>query len=220
MTREIKFRGKRVDNGEWGKRVDYGELLWYDQIKKELVVGKIVDITGIRFGKLVVLNHCYKRNRSAWNCICDCGKQSVIITGDLKSGKVNSCGCAKYNALIKRNTIHGMSRTRLYRIWRGMITRCDNASCKSFPNYGARGVFVCDEWRHDFAEFYRWSMLNGYKDNLTIDRMNSACGYSESNCRWIEKAMQSENRRARSVYPNRDCFGKFCVSHTQKEVNL
>lgn len=89
---------------------------------------------------------------------------------------------------------HGFAGTRVYRIWKGMIKRCYSVTSASFAAYGARGISVCEEWRTDGGAFCKWSMANGYADNLTIDRIDGTKGYEPSNCRWITLEDQQSNR--------------------------
>lgn len=89
--------------------------------------------------------------------------------------------------------IHGLSNTRIYRIWRKMIERCEKEYCKEYARYGAKGIKVCEEW-HDFINFYNWSMENGYSDKLTIDRIENGKGYCPDNCRWADQLKQQNNR--------------------------
>lgn len=91
------------------------------------------------------------------------------------------------------NYKHGMSGTRLHHIWKTMKQRCNDANCKSYKNYGSKGITVCEEW-NDFAEFANWSFENGYSDKLTLDRIDPCGKYEPSNCRWVSYKIQENNR--------------------------
>jgi len=79
-----------------------------------------------------------------------------------------------------------------------MIDRCENKNHKYYNNYGGRGITVCTEW-HDIEAFYKWALLNGYTENLTIDRKNNDGNYSPENCRWVTMKVQNNNRRDNKV---------------------
>ncbi len=90
-------------------------------------------------------------------------------------------------------TTHGMAYTRLYQIYKGMVSRCHNNNDTTYKNYGGKGITVCDEWRNNRVSFFAWANINGYTDDLTIDRINGLGNYEPSNCRWADRTTQSRN---------------------------
>ena len=155
-------------------------------------MSKRIDLTGQRFGKLTVLQREGSKNgHVTWKCQCDCGNIIVVRSCHLASGKQSTCGCKKKIGL---HVTHGMTGTRLYRIWRNMKSRCFNKEIKAYKDYGGRGITVCEEWKNSFETFHDWSMANGYADNLTIDRIYVNGNYEPSNCRWVTRSEQSINK--------------------------
>lgn len=167
----------------------------------------IKDLSGKRFGNLQVLSLAPKSGRGTrWLCQCDCGNKTIVARNNLVYGNTKSCGClvGKANSRKKygeKSIQKEDSQTkRLYQIWQGMKARCYNKNNKDYKYYGKLGVSICSEWKDNFEEFYYWSMANGYKENLTIDRINNDKGYSPDNCRWVEQSEQKGNRRNVKMY--------------------
>lgn len=170
-------------------------------VRREVIMAVRDDLTGKRFGGLVVLgyDHTHKtpsgQSKAYWRCKCDCGNEAVVSAESLKDLHTTSCGCkSSRNYIGEARKTHGESKTRLYAIWCGMLSRCDNPNRIAYKDYGARGITVCEEWR-DYTTFMDWALHNGYTDSLTLERIDVDGNYCPSNCKWISKAAQSDNRR-------------------------
>lgn len=167
-------------------------------------MSRLRDLTGQRFGRLVVKQRGYKENyhNAVWECVCDCGKSTVVAGNHLTCGHVLSCGCLGKEHATAAKVTHGGSRSRLYGVWASMKTRCYTPSATSYQRYGARGIRVCDEWRESFAAFQKWALENGYDETAprgvhTIDRIDPYGDYSPTNCRLISISEQQKNKRKR-----------------------
>ena len=157
----------------------------------------MLNFSGKKIGMLTVLEAIGsdKNNHMLWRCECECGKEVVRSSCSLKADrkKPHNCGCLRNNHFIT----HGSCGERLYKLYKGILQRCNNPNHKMYHRYGGRGIQVCDEWLN-FPEFKEWALKNGYSDELTIERINKDLNYSPENCEWITKGENS--RRANTKY--------------------
>lgn len=160
-----------------------------------------VDRTGQRFGKLTVIKRAYEEEHQGdghvfWLCRCDCGNYKVFSSGRFGGRSVKSCGCLPREMHLS----HGQAETRLYNVWNNIKQRCLNENNKLYPDYGGRGITICDLWRENFEIFKEWAIANGYDENAkrgkcTIDRIDNDGNYEPTNCRITDMKVQSNNRR-------------------------
>lgn len=163
-------------------------------------MGKFIDLTGEKYGKLTVLKREGKDRQKCllWKCKCDCGNEIIVRGSSLRNSHTQSCGCHKTERLKKTHYIHGKARTKIYKCWKSMIDRCYNENNSSYHNYGGRGIGVCKEWldgKTGLINFWDWSINNGFDKHLSIDRIDNNKGYAPDNCRWTTMKVQSMNKR-------------------------
>lgn len=169
---------------------------------------ELKDLTGMRFGRLTVLYHndaLTKKYKYGyyhyWHCVCDCGNEKDINGINLRGGKIRSCGCLHDEYSKINSKTHGLSKTRLYRVYMSMNSRCYNKNTKKYKNYGGRGIRVCKEWvgENGFVNFYNWAKNNGYDETAsfmqcTIDRIDNDGDYCPNNCRFTDNKTQANNK--------------------------
>ena len=210
---------RRAENNKWGQaqwiclcdcgneaKVDAGNLtkgktqscgcLWKEKAGRK----PAADLSGQRFGKLVAIERVnQKGERPKWLCKCDCGNEKVVSSCGLLNGRTKSCGCLTSEKNIERSTTHGCTKSRLYRVWIGMKSRCENDKRECYKNYGGRGISVCEGWK-DFSVFREWALSTGYDETAahgvcTLDRIDVNGDYCPENCRWVTMKTQCRNKR-------------------------
>ena len=167
----------------------------------------------MKYGRLEIIEPAiyvnkFGKEKPGYLCKCDCGGSKIVEKYALTSGKVKSCGCLirEFNRETKTGNKFALSKKknkenlkqlphykRLKSIWRGMKTRCNNNKSKSYERYGKKGISVCEEW-NSFNKFYDWAIGNGYKCDLTLDRVDVNGNYEPKNCRWANIYVQNRNK--------------------------
>lgn len=193
--REIVAQGKLLGNG---KTKSCG------CIQDELRRSRFVDLTGKRFGRLAVIRmigRSGKYRRTIWLCKCDCGNYSKPDGSSLSSGNSISCGCYASDVTSILSTVHGdtsnYKRTREYRSWRAMKDRCLRPKCKSYHNYGGRGIRICERWLNSYESFLE--DMGRCPTGLMLERIHNDGNYEPSNCKWDTGRNQARNRRTNTV---------------------
>jgi len=124
-----------------------------------------------------------------------CKKHFETQIRSVEDGHTKSCGCSTKIMMGDNSRTHGLSQTRLHKIYTLMIQRCYNKNNTGYVIYGDRGIAVCEEWRNSLVCFYEWAINNGYSKKLQIDRINNDGPYSPENCRWTSRSVNCQNSR-------------------------
>lgn len=158
------------------------------------------NLTGQRFGRLLVIEPVRANSHGTWyyRCKCDCGNEIIKLGSTMTNH--SSCGCYAMERNRECHATHAKSKTRLFHVWMGMKQRCYNKRGHAYHNYGGRGITVCDEWKNDFVAFETWAVANGYDENAekgkySLDRIDVNGNYEPSNCRFISMSEQAGNKR-------------------------
>jgi hypothetical protein len=151
---------------------------------------KPMDRSGQRFGRLIAIEQAGRDNagRVMWRCKCDCGNEKSISSLSLVTGNTLSCGCYFKDRVTK----HGGHGKSSFNTWRSMMRRCYNIKDKDFPNWGGKGIAVCNEW-HDYKVFAK--DMGEPQGDETLDRVDPYGPYTKENCRWASKVIQARNIR-------------------------
>lgn len=152
-------------------------------------------LVGEKFGRLTITGDAGIRSNGSYYkryliAKCECGTVKEYWWPALRNGNTRSCKC-----LQKQAKSHGLSKSKIYRVWKSMKARCYNKSEKVYKHYGGRGIIICTKWKKDFSVFHEWALANGYKLGLTIDREDNNGNYCPENCRWITQKRNLNNKR-------------------------
>lgn len=159
-----------------------------------------IDLLNQKFGRLTVIefSHVSKAQVAFWKCVCDCGNTHVTSSSTLLHAAEPSCGCVRTENVRKAVGTHGMSKTREYHIWKGILARCYNKNNPAYDLYGGRGIKIYDAWRHDFSAFIAYIGKAPFP-NMSIDRIDTNGNYEPGNVRWATQKTQTNNKNGNKL---------------------
>jgi len=180
-------------------------------------MSKVIDLTGKRFGRLIVMSRAKNSNgrKAMWNCACDCDGTTIAFGQNLRSGDTKSCGCLQKERASEAHITHGLCRTSTYEIWAGMRQRCMDTNDASYKNYGGRGIIICERW-NKFENFL--ADMGEKPKGLTIERRNNNGNYSPENCFYATSKEQNRNKRSNRIikYDGKEQ----CISAWAEELDV
>ena len=195
-------------------------------------MAKRKDLTGLKVGKLTVIEFAYrKKKRSYWKCQCECGRECIVRVDMLLSKKrpTSSCGCIKNEQIAKAGEpyrfkpTHGDTFTRFYRIYIHMLDRCNNPKVDSYKNYGAKGIKVewkCyEDFKRDMYESYIQHVEEYGEDDTEIDRIDPKGNYCKDNCHWVTNLQQANNKRD-TIYVELDNGELITMANLARELGV
>lgn len=152
---------------------------------------------GTKFGRLTTIGEQFRCGypNTKVVCECECGTIMATFVCSLRAGNTTSCGCYKMERIKTASFKHGLCKDSLYYRWNHMLNRCTLPNHKQYPDYGGRGITVCEDWK-DFRAFAAWAFSSGYRKELELDRRDNDKGYSPDNCRWVTEKQNCRNRRS------------------------
>lgn len=163
-------------------------------------MGQLVDMTGMRVGRLLVQERAGTSadGKATWRCACDCGGQIVTVGKQLRDGTTSSCGCLRRDISAAALRVHGhgssrKGRSRTFISWAAMVQRCTDPGATSYPRYGGRGITVCDRWLASFPAFLE--DMGERPEATSLDRIDPDGNYTPQNCRWADAKVQANNTR-------------------------